>query len=593
MPRVPTYDEFQSSAQVTGPTRYDAPMSTEMASMPGRQQAQMGEAMMRAGNAVSQIALDIQKDVNEAATKQADNVVADQLRTTLYDPDNGYLSMAGEKAITMRQFMREQVEESIKKAGDGLTNDVQRRMFQDVAQRRMQMALQQIDGHAAQQTKVFNETETAKRADNARKDAVANYATWNMGAVGEDGKRQPTPFTVARDTMIAEANKLAQLKGFGPDSDVAKSLRDAELTKLHQQVITTMLAGDKTKDARAYYEANSEQIDPEARDDLKKMLNQAGAKQESLDLFRSLKGGFSEQRKEVDRLYGAGKISPEVYDMTMQRVEHQYSIVKAQQAEGEKSLIGGSMDWFIKNPGRSILDFQTANPQAYNQLVKTGHIASIVGFAKSNGKVENDPATWADVMTNQQDLKGMTPTEIYNRYRFKLDDQHLEKLYALNAAMNGSKDEQHLYIQSTTDLVKGSAQSLGILPYKGKPSESQSKDFDEFQNAVQSRVAAFEASTLQGKRKASQDELRKILQEVEMDKVYRSRIGPDKSGVPMVTVKPNEMPDVYVKVGDEEIYVSQIPVTQRSLIINALRAAGKAATEQNIAEYWVRGGKKK
>jgi hypothetical protein len=251
------------------------------------------------------------------------------------------------------------------------------------------------------------------------------------------------------------------------------------------------------------------------------------------------------------------------------------------------------MDWFIKNPGSSIIDFQTANPQAYNSLVRTGHIASMVGFARAN-KVETDPATWASVMTNQQELKSMTPTEIFNKYRFKLDDSHLERLYSLNAALNGSKDEQHLYVQTTTDLIKGSAQSLGILPYKGKPSDSQAKGFDEFQNAVQSRVTAFEASTLQGKRKASQDELRKILQEVEMDKVYRSRsLIPDKSDVPMVTVKPNELPDVYVKVGGEEVYVSQIPVTQRSLIISALRSAGKAATEQNIAEYWVRGGKKK
>lgn len=737
MPRVPTYDEFQTAPQVLGPTRVDAPMSPAMAAIPGQQQQQSGQAAIQSGNAQAQIALDMQRDVNDAATKEADNAAAQALNTLLHDPKSGYLNTQGKEALDRREDAQKYAQDNIEKAGESLTNDMQRRMFTEVARRRLLMAQEQINVHAAAQTKVYNETETTKRIDNSRKDAVANWTMWNTGKVLEDGTKEPNAYSTAKATMIGEANHLAALKGFGPDSETAKSLRMGQTTMLHADVINTMLAADKTRDAKAYYEKNSEEIDPEKRSEFKKMLNTASVADDALKISRVVsilgEGSITKQREELDRLYALpendpDRISAEVYKAAMSelhtrhseqqaeanekkikesdqvstdalsikksidkdfagkslseklaqaqqwydesdktphagqvfdnlqarlkqdyatnkaeegdlvatkatalerslnpkdslqaqiaainkwydssnktssdtsvrdgaiaRIKDDYQLKKAIQAEGEKSVIGNATDWFVQHPGASILDFQKVNPKAYDALKNNGHLSGIVAFAKGN-KVETDPAVWAQVLTNQQELKAMTPTEIYNRYRLKLDDSHLDRLYAMNAALNGSKDEQHLSIMSNTEMVKNSAVKMNILPASGKPSDSQSRAFDDFQSQIDARVASYESTNLQGKRKANQEELKKILQEVEMDKVYQRRtLFPNKE-VPLISVPASEMSSAYVKIGEEEIPIASIPASQRALIIPALRAAGKPATEQNIADFWVRGGKRK
>lgn len=657
MPRVPTYDEFQAQPQVLGPTRVDAPMSPAMAAIPGQQQQQYGQAVMQSGNAQAQIALDIQKDVNEAATKEADNAAAEALNTLLHDPKSGYLNTQGKNTLASTEETLKSAQDVIDKAGEGLTNDMQRRMFTDVARRRMLMAREQISVHAAAQTKVYNETETTKRMGNSRKDAAANWTLWNTGKVLEDGTKEPNAYSTAKATMIAEANHLAEMKGFGPDSETAKSLRLEQTTLLHGDIISTMLAADKIKDAKEYYEKNSEEIDPEKRDEFKKALNTAGVAEESIKLARAMsimndgrslvqqredldqmlekgditaathsatmqqlvqlhtikkaeqseqtagqatnlelslkgKGSLKAQLGTLDTMFKNGQITAEVRDNTSQRLEHNYQLQKAAQADGEKAVIGNATDWFVQHPGANILDFQKSNPGAYNALKNNGHLSGIVAFAKGN-KVETDPAVWASVMSNTQELKSMTPTDIFNKYRLKLDDSHLDRLYAINAALTGSKDEQHLSIMSTSEMVKDAAVRMSLLPASGKPSESQSKSFNEFQNQIDAKVAAFEASTLQGKRKASQEELKKILQDVEMDKVYQRRTFLPNKEVPLISLPASDMSNAYVKVGEEEVPLASISAAQRALIIPALRRAGKPATEQNIADFWVRGGKKK
>jgi hypothetical protein len=142
-------------------------------------------------------------------------------------------------------------------------------------------------------------------------------------------------------------------------------------------------------------------------------------------------------------------------------------------------------------------------------------------------------------------------------------------------------------------MVKDSAVRMGILPASGKPGDSQTKSFNEFQGAIDQRISSFESSTLQGKRKASQEELKKILQEVEMDKVYKSRsIIWDKADVPIATMKADELQNAYVMVGEEKVPIASIPAAQRVQIIPALKSAGYPITEKNIASFWVRGGKK-
>lgn len=695
MPRVPSYDDFQVAPQVAPAARAEAAVTPQMMAVAGEQIQGLGRGMQSVGDATSKIVMDVQKDINEAATKEADRKFNDATRNVV----SNYLTTSGKSAVVSQADVQKAITDAAMNSGDDLKNDMQRRMYHDVASRRLEGALGQVTMHAATQAKQWNVTETKARIGNSSDDMASNYYQWkddfadlrhtnydmkdagnrpdgskkgsgflgvlksaNGNAMTEysigvkikgkeidiptlvptlnrsevttllnlkdgekipesivqkavdhakmriaDGKsvfagtdegpqQQSNRYTQARNTMLSEIDTLVRLEtGGDTNSEIAKATRQSYLTGAHANVIQKMIVGNESGKARDYLQSAERmgEIDPSKSKPLYDMVKTAGVTDEALKLSMSLKGGFNAKLSQLEALYKEGKVTAEVFEKAQQNIEHKWTIQKAQQAEYEKTVIGNSTDWFVQNQGSSILDFQKAQPALYEQLKNNGHLSGLVSFAKAN-KVENDPTTWANLLTNQQELKSMTPNEIFNTYRFKLDDQHLEKAYAINAALNGSKDEQHLSIMSTSDMVKDSAVRLGVLPATGKANDTQAKGFNDFQLAIDAKVAAYENGELGGKRKASQQELKKILQEVEMDKVYKSRTGWfDKADVPVASMKPEDLQHAYVKVGDEEISLAAIPANQRALIIPALRSAGKPITEQNIANYWVRGGKKK
>jgi hypothetical protein len=697
MPRVPSYDDFQVAPQVAPAARAETAVTPQMMSVSGEQLQGVGRGLQAVGDAGSKIMMDVQKDINEAATREADN----QFTKAANGVVSNYLTQSGKAAVVSQSDVEKAITDAANNAGEGLKNDMQRRMYSEVASRRVQGALGQITMHAATQAKQWNITATKARTTNASDSMASNWYQWkddfsdlrvdpssvdkstwakrpdgsekSMGYLGplknangsistelsigvkikgkemdiptlvptltrqevntvlnlkegekmpesivqkavehaqmriadgkspfaddKDGpKQQSNRYTQDKNTLIAEVDNLVYLEtGGDPSSDIGKAMRRSYLTGAHANVIQKMIVGGESMKARDYLQSaeRSGEIEPDKSKPLYDLVKGAGVADEALKLSMSLKGGIEAKQTQLDNLFKEQKISAEVYKEARGNIEHNWTMQKARQAEYEKTVIGNSTDWFNENKGSSILDFKRAQPVLYQQLQNSGHLSGITSFARSN-KVDTDPVVWANVLTNQQELKAMTPNEIFNKYRFSLDDQHLEKAYAINAALNGSKDEQHLSIMSTSDMVKDSAVRLGVLPATGKANDTQAKGFNDFQLAIDAKVAAYENGELGGKRKASQQELKKILQEVEMDKVYKSRTGWfDKADVPVASMKPEDLQHAYVKVGDEEISLAAIPANQRALIIPALRSAGKPITEQNIANYWVRGGKKK
>lgn len=702
MPRVPTYDEFQVAPQVAPAARAESAVTPQMMSISGEQMQQTGRALVGAGNALSQIVVDVQKDINEAATREADNALANDSSRIMAD----YLNKVGKGAVVDQEATQKALLDVAKGAGEGLQNDMQRRMYHDVASRRVQQAMGQINMHAATQAKQWNVNETTARANNSKDDAANNWYQWKddfadlrhtdydetkfgnrpdgskkgtgflgvlKGADGSamteysvgvkiDGKEMDVPtlvptltraevktvlnlkegerlpdaivqkavdhakqriadgksvfaedgegpqqqsnrYTQAKNTMVSEVVALARTKfGADADSEVTKSMLLEYTTGLHADTIGKMIVAGQSRTASDYLESATRkgEIDPSKAKPLYDMVQSANVGDESTRLAMSLKGSPQAKLATLDKMFANNEITEPVFKAARGEVEHRWQLQKTAESEYEKRIKGHATDWAIHNPNASILDFQTANPVAYNYMREHGQLDDLDRVIKSGGKVQNDAATWADVMTNMDALKTMTPTQIYNKFSMKLDESHLEKLYAINAAQNGSKDEQHLSIFSNQEMVKNSAISLGILPTKGDGDETQKANFWKFQSAVDAKISAFEATDLGGKRKASQQELKKILQEVEMDKVYKPEWGrdPQKS---VMAMKPDDLKDAYVVVTDInkqtrrseqiEVPIVAVPPDVRSAIVSKLQKRKMPVTEQSIVQLWVSGGR--
>lgn len=616
MPRVPTLDEFTAGGAITQPFAVQQAQAPRVENFAPQQGADMARSLMQAGSQLSQIVIQQQNDINDAATKEADNIAAQSISKLMNDPDGGYLTRKGKSAVDYRDAMRNAVQDVLNTSGEQLTNDMQRTMYRTVAQRRLQMALQQIDQHAGEQTRIWNKTETTNRVANAMDGAISNWYAWSA----EPGPNNP--FTTSRDTMIAETKALVALDGFAPDSETGKAAVTAALTKMHQSVIGSMVAGRKTSEAAEYFKRNYNEIDPSLRPKMESDLrtaetavvgantatqiwNEIGPKNfnQPVDLFKMEEKArelFPNDPEKVNATLAEIKTRAAAWDKS----ESEFTTAGVN-AVGQLLMSGKSTAEILTSkafqdlPGAKQNEIRDAlNDRSYT-LQQRGYAAEDRAYTLDQRartrriQAEEDLARRnAPLVLEYSDprrLQMMTRDEVaalWTRIGLGNASSLVQKWDSLQGKSEGAS------IISTDDLLKGSATKLGILPTTGRPNNDQALGYINYQRAVADRVAVFEATELGGRRKASQEEVRRIVQSIEMDKVFTSSFGTDKEKA-RVVLTPQEEVNAYVRVGNEEIQISQISAQQRALIAQALRQAGKPLTEQNYAEYWVRGGKKK
>ncbi|MDD4913286.1 MAG: hypothetical protein PHP57_13415 [Sideroxydans sp.] len=566
MAKVPMYDTPQVGASVAPVSTFQAVDAIDA----GKQASQMGQAVGKLAEGVGIM----QNNLAEANAKASDNQLADRLRTLMHDPDIGYMNQIGKSAVEGRETTIAALDAARKEMVDNISDPLHRQMFDAVADRRMQAALEQVDGHYAQQTNIYRQGQTEARAKGSAADMQANWTTWN----------QPnSPYATAKATGVGEVNEL-----FKDASPEQREQKVAEyLAGTHVNIVNNMVSLGRTDMARQYMDANAKEIErgaPQAMDNLNKLLQTSDVKDQSLRLSYGLQGGLKEQIRSVDEMFKAGKISAEVRDATVQRAEHNWQTQKANQAEGEKSLLGAAQDFLMKNPDKTVSDLP---PNLYNGLKDTGHLATIVSFAKS-GRYDNDPMTWAHINSlTVPELAAYNPTSFYTEFRGKLDDAHMDKALAMIAVAQGGGSANHLEITTVSDRVKSAARSVGILPYKGTPNENEARQFSTFETAVDQRVQAFEQSQLGGKRKASPDELQKIIDGVLLDKVnVHSSMWFDKTNKLTPLLTEEEQGKAYVNVGGQQIYLSSIPTDAQMKYTQKLQQRGIPVTQERIAQLW-------
>lgn len=238
-----------------------------------------------------------------------------------------------------------------------------------------------------------------------------------------------------------------------------------------------------------------------------------------------------------------------------------------------------------------------ALPASLRASIPGAKMNSVMEFGRQiakNGGVVHQPESWAQILSlPRSELAALSPIEFYRQFRPVLDDAHLEKGYALLQDAQGVADDKHLEIITTANRVKQAAIGAGIIPADGKPSESETKAFGQFAQLVDDKVRQFERVDLQGKRKASSEELQKIMDQTLLDKAFVPRSLWLDREQPVGLMAPEDQARAYVRVGNEDVPLASIPGAQRALITTKLQARGMPVTEQAIAELWVRAGKPK
>ena len=272
--------------------------------------------------------------------------------------------------------------------------------------------------------------------------------------------------------------------------------------------------------------------------------------------------------------------------------EKQYRDIEAAEKQATDEALDTAYRGLYANGGN-----MNALPVSVRAMIPGDKLSAVMGFAdtvrKSGGAVHN-PEAWAQVLSMpRESLAAMSPIEFFREFRPHLDDAHLEKGYALLNDARGEvgTDAKHLEVITTANRVKKAAIDAGLLPATGKANDNEVKAFAQFERLVDDRVRQFEATDLQGKRKANSAELQQIIDGTLMDKVFVSRTGWIDREVIAGLAAPEDLTRAYVNVGGQEVRVAQIPANQRAVIASKLQGRGLPVTEQRIAELWVAAGR--
>ena len=272
--------------------------------------------------------------------------------------------------------------------------------------------------------------------------------------------------------------------------------------------------------------------------------------------------------------------------------EKQYRDIEAAEKQATDEALDTTYRGLYANGGN-----MNALPVSVRAMIPGDKLGAVMGFAdtvrKSGGAVHN-PEAWAQILSMpRENLAEMSPIEFFREFRPHLDDAHLEKGYALLNDARGEvgTDAKHLEVITTANRVKKAAIDAGLLPATGKANDNEVKAFAQFERLVDDRVRQFEATDLQGKRKANSQELQQIIDGTLMDKVFVSRTGWFDREVIAGMGAPEDLTRAYVNVGGQEVRVAQIPANQRAVIASKLQSRGLPVTEQRIAELWVAAGR--
>ena len=272
--------------------------------------------------------------------------------------------------------------------------------------------------------------------------------------------------------------------------------------------------------------------------------------------------------------------------------EKQYRDIEAAEKQATDEALDTAYRGLYANGGN-----MGALPASVRAMIPGDKLSAVMGFAdtvrKSGGAVHN-PEAWAQVLSMpRESLAAMSPIEFFREFRPHLDDAHLEKGYALLNDARGEvgTDAKHLEVITTANRVKKAAIDAGLLPAAGKANDNEVKAFAQFERLVDDRVRQFEATDLQGKRKANSQELQQIIDGTLMDKVFVARTGWIDREVIAGLAAPEDLTRAYVNVGGQEVRVAQIPANQRAVIASKLQSRGLPVTEQRIAELWVAAGR--
>ncbi len=532
MPRIPTYDGPQVADRALRPV-LQGPIDVSSGTRAlGQTIAGLGDTLDRAQMR------DAEAEANSALT----NVTAGYLE---WDAQ-ARRKYQGQNAKDYETEAGKWWDDAKAKFGANLSPVAQRMIGQELGRKRNQ-AMASVMGHVT--------GELERHADE-----VAEAAAQNAIQFGIDINDPAGAATTVRRTV---AEKGAR-KGWTTEQVQAEQQR--LLGTLHLAYITRLVDTDATK-ARAYAEANKAEIPAMAQTRLEEVLKGSEDNQ-AAQLFAAKVAAkpLSEQ------LAAAADIGdPQRREKTLLNIRQNHAMVE--QAKREREAGAADQAWQLVGQGKRVPELVLQQMDGKGRVQLQDYLRERAKQAASGASVKTDFAVWFDLSNRiaageKIDLRP---------YAFKIGESDLKALTAKQqAAVPGPKQDSMF-----TDEQRINSALLGLgIDRKEHPEEA-----GRFAAEIDRRVRA--ESAAKGGKDLTADEKQRLIDAVTMDKVYVDEWGRDPEK-PQTLLTADQLKTAYVKSGGRNVLLRSVPAADRVQITEALRAVGRAPTEQEIVDRYLK-----
>jgi len=206
-----------------------------------QQQVAMGQATQQLGQQVVTIGDRLQDVVDDAKTKSAET----QFLQAASNITTNYRNLRNEDAINGYGAAAANLTSAQAKAEGGLTNNVQRQMFRQIAMRQLVDFGVQLTDHHSEQVLNFGVNESAARSD--------NYGQLAANA-SADSQRPDGEYAKNKGLAIQERLRSAGLQGLPPDSAQARAMVLQTTTQIAQGSLERMLNDQQYHEAKEYFD---------------------------------------------------------------------------------------------------------------------------------------------------------------------------------------------------------------------------------------------------------------------------------------------------------------------------------------------------
>lgn len=507
MPTLPTYDTPQVSDRGTPSVRFE-----NKGTVLGGSSGDIGQGVAKAAAGVVDTAhaflLEQKKRADQVRVTEQKGVLAAKANDLLYNPDSGALNTKGKNALGIDQKVFEDYDKLTGEMEVELSGDYQRAEFQKARAEYREDLSRQLNRHMAKEADQYDDEVTKGFVSNERTAAALSFL---------DADR----------VSKSVANQEAEIRARGERKGMPKDLVDAQVreasSKTHVAVLTRMVTENMGPLAKDYFSKVRDSMDPEDAERIGKAINHSSVLAEAQLAAKDISSRHNNMAaalKDIDKLK-----DPEVQEKTKDLVKERFSLIeqgKKQYKDNLYEAMAKKMEQTrdivaIQNdPTWQTLDSsqRTALESRYNHMVQ--------GLDRST----NQKKFVEFLFLSQGQLASLSQSDYETNYRqhFSNADQGKADSDITSAKKGDEKNQLLSPFSSYKDRFDDILRAKNVVDASNpKKSDADAKKYSELALAARKRVEDFEQIDLAGKRRATGEEIQKILDDMVVKKVYVSK----------------------------------------------------------------------